>query len=348
MRRLQFALIALVATAVGASVCASPILAAKPPKKSSKKSMTRKKVTSSRSRRDRKGCPPRRSRTKRPPRGIQPTPPRGTTTRIIEREVVKKVELSQETLDKLKQEIIDSIKFPDIPKPDPVDLTAIIARLDAQQKMLQMLIECCEQYKKDRTFDLRKTAHFEEQLCDILTIVKQQQECLDKLCKQMGTSTTMGSGPTRNVTTRTASEPVQMKPARLSVSRDIDGDIFDGSDFRVQTGYDLGKFPLFGGNNSALQLYADHFEVGTPTSGAGLAGRFYAGKTGRINLYGGAGVGVYTTNFAQGGAHQTETGGKVFVGLETNRRSFVEFNVTSIQNYGSNSRRANVYFGQRF
>jgi hypothetical protein len=263
--------------------------------------------------------------------------------------------IDQETLDKLKQEIIDAIKIPE-PKDVNVDMSPILARLAAQEKMIQTLIECCEMYKKDRTFDLRKTAHFEEQLCDILTIVKQQQECLDKLCKQagvggagMGGNAAMGGGG-RSVTTRTV-EPIQMKPAKISISRDIDGDIFNGSDFRVQTGYDLGKFPLFGGNNSTLQLYADHFEVDTPTSGAGLAGRFYTGKTGKINLYGGAGVGVYTTNFATGGAHQTETGGKVFVGLETNRRSFVEFSVTSIQNYTAaqgGSRKANVYFGQRF
>jgi hypothetical protein len=347
MRRLQFALIALVATAVGGSaICVSPVLAAKPPKKSSKKSSVRKKVTS-RSRRDRRGCPPRRTRVKRQRiQTIQPVRP----MKQEPREINVKATIDQETLDRLKQEIIDAIKIPEAQPAKDVDLTPIMARLAAQEKMIQTLIECCEMYKKDRTFDLRKTAHFEEQLCDILTIVKQQQECLDKLCKQMGGGASMGSGASTGnaMTTRSMTEPIQMKPARLSVSRDVDGNLFDGDDFRVQLGYDLGKFPLFGGNKSALQLYADHFEVGTPVSGAGLAGRFYTGKTGKLNLYGGAGVGAYTTNFAQRGAHQTENGGKVFVGLETNRRSFVEFTVTSIQNYGANSNRSNVYFGQRF
>ncbi len=347
MRRLQFAMIALVATAVGASVCAVPSMAKPPMKKSSaKKSSMKKKVSakksSSRRRGDRKGCPPRRP-TKRIIRNSPPRPHMPDGPRVIEREVVKRVELSEETLTKLKEEIIAGIKFPDMPKAE-VDLSAITARLDAQQKMIQMLIECCELYKKDRTFDLRKTAHFEEQLCDILTIVKQQQECLDKLCKSMGggmaSSSAMGGG----MTTRKVTGPVEMKPAKISISRDVS----NGDEAGAQLGYDIGQFPLFGGRNSTLQVYADHFETATPISGAGLAGRFYAGKTGKVNLYGGAGVGAYTTNFTRAGAHQTENGGKVFVGLETNRRTFVEFNVTSIQNYGSNANRSNVYFGQRF
>ncbi|MGC4044562.1 MAG: hypothetical protein QM758_12275 [Armatimonas sp.] len=329
MRRLQFALVALIATTVGVAVCATPSMADAPGKKT-----TRKKVTS-RSR-SRKACPP-----KRIVRTVRPVAPPKTQIiyrdKIVYRDRVVKAEISQATLDKLKKDIIDSIK---IPEPKETDLTPILTKLDSQEKMIQMLLECCEQYKKDKTFDLRKTAHFEEQLCDILTLIKQQQECLDMLCKKMPSGTT--------TTRTTVTQPLQMKPAKISVSRDIDGNIFDGEDFRVQLGYDLGKFPLFGGTNSALQLYADHFEVGQPTTGAGLSGRFYTNKTGRLYMYGGAGVGAYTTNFAQDGPHQTEAGGKVFVGLETNRRSFVEFNVTSIQNYGANSRKANVYFGQRF
>ncbi len=328
MRRLQFAIVALIATSVGASVCATPSLADGMPRKS-----TKKKVTP---RRTRKACPPRRIvRTVRPV-----APPKVIyKDRIVYRDRVVKAEISQATLDKLKKDIIDSIK---IPEPKDTDLTPVLAKLDAQEKMIQMLLECCEEYKKNRTFELRKTAHFEEQLCDILTLVKQQQECLDKLCK------TMAPTGTGTITRTTVTQPLEMKPARISVARDIDGDIFDGNEFRVQLGYDLGKFPLFGGTNSALQLYADHFEVGQPTTGAGLSGRFYTNKTGRLYAYGGAGVGVYTTNFTQNGPHQTEAGGKVFVGIETNRRSFIEFNVTSIQNYGANSRKANVYFGQRF
>ncbi len=352
MRRLQFAMIALVATAVGASVCAVPSMAKPPMKKSSaKKSSMKKKVSAKKPaahrRGDRKGCPPIRHKKPRGPRTIS-TPPRPHMPdgpRVIEREVVKRVELSEETLTKLKEEIIAGIKFPDMPKAE-VDLSAITARLDAQQKMIQMLIECCELYKKDRTFDLRKTAHFEEQLCDILTIVKQQQECLDKLCKGMGGGMASGSamGGGTGMTTRKVTGPVEMKPAKISISRDVS----NGNEAGAQLGYDIGQFPLFGGSNSTLQVYADHFETATPISGAGLAGRFYAGKTGKVNLYGGAGVGAYTTNFTRAGAHQTENGGKVFVGLETNRRTFVEFNVTSIQNYGSNANRSNVYFGQRF
>ena len=80
MRRLQFAMIALVATAVGASVCAAPSLAKPPAKKhmSSKKSSMSKKAApkkvASRSRRDRRGCPPRPR--KRPhTMGSTPRPP---------------------------------------------------------------------------------------------------------------------------------------------------------------------------------------------------------------------------------------------------------------------------------
>jgi hypothetical protein len=343
MRRLQFAMIALVATAVGASVCAVPSMAKPPMKKSSaKKSSMKKKVSSKKSatrrRGDRKGCPPVRPRRKgtriqtiRPPRPVEGP-----------REINVKATIDQETLDRLKQEIIDAIKIPEPAAAKDVDLSAITARLDAQQKMIQMLIECCELYKKDRTFDLRKTAHFEEQLCDILTIVKQQQECLDKLCKGMSGGMAAGTAPA--MTTRKVMGPVEMKPAKISLSRDVS----NGDEAGAQLGYDLGKFPILGGNNSTLQVYADHFETAVPISGAGLAGRFYTGKTGKLNLYGGAGVGAYTTNFTRGGVHTTENGGKVFVGLETNRRTFVEFNVTSIQNYGSNSNRSNVYFGQRF
>jgi hypothetical protein len=348
MRRLQFAMIALVATAVGASVCAVPSMAKPPMKKSSaKKSSMKKKVSakksSTRRRTDRKGCPPRRPRPPRGPRtqGIPPRPPVENP-----RTINVKATIDQETLDKLKQDIIDAIKIPEPAAAKDVDLSAITARLDAQQKMIQMLIECCELYKKDRTFDLRKTAHFEEQLCDILTIVKQQQECLDKLCKGMGGGMAAGSGAGMGtgMTTRKVMGPVEMKPAKISLSRDVS----NGDEAGAQLGYDLGKFPILGGSNSVLQVYADHFETAVPISGAGLAGRFYTGKTGKLNLYGGAGVGAYTTNFTRGGTHQTENGGKVFVGLETNRRTFVEFNVTSIQNYGSNSNRSNVYFGQRF
>jgi hypothetical protein len=337
MRRLQFAMIALVATAVGASVCAVPSMAKPPMKKSSSKKSSMKKKSSakkssSRRRGDRRGCPP--VRVNPPPRIIRETP----------REINVKATIDQETLDKLKQEIIDAIKIPEATAPTPVDLTPIMARLDAQQKMIQMLIECCELYKKDRSFDLRKTAHFEEQLCDILTIVKQQQECLDKLCKQMGGGMAAGSGTAPAMTTRKVTGPIEMKPAKISLSRDVS----NGDEAGAQLGYDIGKFPILGGSNSALQVYVDHFETAVPISGAGLAGRFYTGKTGKVNLYGGAGVGAYTTNFTRGGTHQTENGGKVFVGLETNRRTFVEFNITSIQNYGSNSNRSNVYFGQRF
>ena len=350
MRRLQFAIIALVATSVGASVCATPTLAKPPVKKHSAKKPTMKKSSSKKmsaaARRRRNGCPPV-IRTKRhtpvTPRGgktiIIKTPP---VTNTIIREVVKKVTIDQETLDKLKAEIIAGIKFPDIPEAK-VDLSKIEAQI-------ALLMECCktmeENYKKDKTFDLRRTAHFEEQLCDILTLVKKQQECIEELCKKNGTRSMapvmapamMGGG-------------AAIKPAKISIGRDIDGDMFNGDKFRVQTGYDLGKVPVIGdvlGGPSTLQIYADHFEVGTPTTGAGLAGRFYTSDSGKVRLYAGGGAGVYTTNFARGGAHQTENGGKVFVGLETNRRSYLEFNVTSVQNYGPASRTAKVYFGQRF
>lgn len=356
MRRLQFAMIALVATAVGASVCATPTLAKPPVKKHSAKKSTAKKSSSKKSaasrRRDRNGCPPVRKTSKSRPSTSHggktvyiKTPP---VTNTIIRDRVVKATIDQATLDKLREDIIAGIKFPDMPAAK-VDLSKIEAQI-------AMLMECCkameENYKKDKTFDLRRTAHFEEQLCDILTLVKKQQECIDELCKKnggmsSGASSTMGSGMTRSVSTGGA----EIKPAKISIARDIDGDLFNGNRLRVQTGYDLGKFPVIGdvlGGPSTLQIYADHFEVGTPVSGAGLAGRFYTSDSGKVRLYAGGGAGVYTTNFTRGGSHQTENGGKVFVGLETNRRSFLEFNVTSVQNYGPASRTAKVYFGQRF
>ena len=343
MRRLQFAMIALVATSFGATLITTSAEAKPPVKKSSSK----KKSTRSR---DRKGCPPvRRTRRTRPSgtRTITRVVPGTNTKTIVEREVIKKVTIDQATIDKLKEEILSGIKFPDVPAAK-VDLSSLEARLTALEASITSIQD---QMKKDRTFDLRKTAHFEEQLCDILTIVKKQQECLDELCKKnVGTR----SMPSMNTMAPVAGAGAAIHNAKVSISRDIDGNIFNGSNFRVQTGLDIGKVPVIGGilgGDSALQVYADHFEVPSSLgaiSGAGLAGRFYNGNSGKVRLYAGAGAGVYTTNFAKSAPHQTESGGKLFVGLETNRRTFLEFNVTSVQNYGPASRTAKVYFGQRF
>ena len=252
MRRLDIAMIALVATTFGASVCVTPTLAKPPVKKSSSK-----KKSVSRSRRDRKGCPPvRRTRKARPtrPSGTRTvTPPRVVTNTIIKDRVVKAT-IDQATLDQLRRDIIAGIKFPEMTT-TKVDLSSIEARLTAQEAMINSLLE---QSKKDRTFDLRKTAHFEEQLCDILTLVKKQQECIDELCKKNGM--TRSAAPAMNMAPAAAAAvgAAAIKPARLSIARDIDGNIFNGNRLRVQTGYDLGKFPgvprLLGGDSAPSGL----------------------------------------------------------------------------------------------